>query len=137
MKALLTSILAIGLCINLSSCVVHSHGPAQYGDWEKLGERSVDWGLDNDNIMVTAYEGAFTKLKIGVLKAPIHIVNIKITYANGDVENHIVDRKVSAGADTGVIDLPGNKRIIQKITFNYKSVPTGNGKAVVVVYGKH
>ena len=47
-----------------------------------------------------------------------------------------INRKIAAGKESQIIDLPGNKRVIKKIVMNYKSFP-GYGRAVVVVWAKH
>jgi hypothetical protein len=36
------------------------------GNWSHLGSRTVDFGLDNDRIKVTASNDTFTKLKMNV-----------------------------------------------------------------------
>ncbi len=104
--------------------------------WQKIGQRMVNIKADHDEIMVTATEGRFTKLKFKVLKAPIHVKNVKVVFGNGESKNVNINSKIPAGAESKVVDLPGNKRIIRKIVMNYKSIP-GKGRAVVVVLGKH
>ena len=107
------------------------------GDWQKLGSRKVNMKADHDEIAVTAFKGAFTKLKFRVKGAPIHVKNIKVIFGNGESKNVSLNRKFAAGSESRVIDLPGNKRIIKKINMNYKTVPTKKGRAEVVVWGKH
>jgi len=105
--------------------------------WTKLGERKVNMAGDHDEIPVTIKDGVFSKLKFKVLKAPIHVKNIKVVFGNGDTKNVDIKKKFAPGSESRVIDLPGNKRIIRKIVMNYKTVPTHKGKAVVVVWGRH
>lgn len=109
----------------------------QKGKWEQLGTRVVNMTLDHDEILVTAAEGGFTKLKIHVSKAPLHIINCKVIFGNGEETNLDIKHDFAKGTDTRIIDLPGEKRIIRKIIFNYKSKPTAKGKAVVTVFGMH
>ncbi len=52
--------------------------------WEKLGARKVNMGADHDEILVTAFEGFFTKIKFKVLDAPILLRNVKIVFGNGE-----------------------------------------------------
>jgi hypothetical protein len=40
------------------------------------------------------------------------------------------------GERSRVIDLPGVARIIRSITFNYRSLRNGEGRATVNVYGR-
>ncbi len=106
-------------------------------DWENLGSRTVNMTVDHDEIMVTAADGTFSKIKIQVTKAPLHIYNCKIVFGNGEEKEVEIKQDFAKGTGTRVIDLPGEKRIIKKIIFNYKSVPTAKGKAIVTVFGKH
>ena len=105
--------------------------------WEKLGSRKVNMGADHDEILVTAYEGFFTKIKFKVLDAPILLRNVKIVFGNGESRNVKVNKKFTAGMESRVIDLPGNKRIIRKIVMNYTAVAKHKGKATFVVWGRH
>jgi len=103
--------------------------------WQKIGQRMVNVKADHDEIMVTATEGRFTKLKFKVLKSPIHVKNVKVVFGNGESKNININARIAAGTESKVMDLPGNKRIIRKIVMNYKSIP-GKGRAVVVILGK-
>ena len=104
--------------------------------WTKLGQRKVNFRADRDEIRVTASEGTFRKLKLAVRYAPIYIRNIKVVYGNGNSANIIVNSRISKNSESKPFDLPGKNRVIQKIIFNYKSVPNFRGKAFVVVHGK-
>ncbi|MBK6953650.1 MAG: hypothetical protein IPH24_16860 [Crocinitomicaceae bacterium] len=105
--------------------------------WEKLGSRVVTMTGDHDEILVTATEGVYTAIQLRILKAPIHLLNINIIFGNGDNENIVFDKLFTAGSETRVIDLVGNKRIIKKVNLNYKSAPTQKGRAVVSLWGRH
>ena len=135
-------LLALGLLIGLGSSAFAVNAKTavtsmQPGEWEKLGSRVVNMAADHDEIIVTVREGFFTKIRLKIMKAPIHLKNINIIFGNGDNENVTFDRKFEAGSFTRQIDLTGNKRIIKKVKLNYKSVPAGSGRAVVTLFGKH
>ncbi|MBD3636850.1 MAG: hypothetical protein HUJ25_05855 [Crocinitomicaceae bacterium] len=106
-------------------------------DWVQLGSRVVNMQAEHDEIIVTVTKGAFTKLRLKVMKAPIHLLNINIIFGNGTNKNVVFNKKFAPGTFTRIIDLPGNKRIIKKVKLNYKSVPVGKGRAVVTLFGKH
>jgi len=108
----------------------------QQKDWVKLGSRVVNMQADHDEIMVTVKDGFFTKVRLKIMKAPIHLKNINIIFGNGTNKNVVFNKKFAAGSFTRVIDLTGNKRIIKKVKLNYKSVPVGKGKAVVTLFGR-
>lgn len=106
--------------------------------WEMLGRKVADFKADRDVIRVTAKEGVYSKVKFRVLKAPLHIVDMKIHFRNGDVKDVSVKKLFQAGNSSRIIDLPGNKRIIQKVSFKYKSIPgNGKGRAILVLSGRH
>ena len=106
--------------------------------WEVLGKKMVNMGADHDEIVVTAAEGVFTKIKLVIRKAPLHLGNIRVFFKNGESENFTFDKDFAAGASTRILDLPGNKRIIKKVNLNYTTKNNnGNGRAVVVLWGKH
>jgi len=109
----------------------------QVSSWEKLGSRKVNMGADHDVIPVTFAEGFFTKIKFKVIDAPILVRNIRIVFGNGEFRNVKFNRKFTAGSESRVIDLPGNKRVIKKIILNYTSVASHKGKATVLVFGRH
>jgi len=133
MKKLLKITLGLSLAVSIMSFTYAD----KRGDWQKLGMRVVNMKADHDVIPVTAFKGAFTKLKFKVKGAPIHVRNVRVIFGNGEDMNIKVGRKILAGTESRVFDLPGNKRIIKKINLNYKTVPTFKGKAVVVAWGKH
>lgn len=105
--------------------------------WEQLGSRVVSMTADHDEIVVTSNEGIFTAIQLRIMKAPIHLTNINIIFGNGDNENIVFDQVFTAGSETRVIDLVGNKRVIRKVNLNYKSAPTQKGRAVVSLWGRH
>lgn len=105
--------------------------------WEKLGSRMVNMKADHDEIIVTAHEGVFTAVKLKIMKAPIHLLNINIIFGNGSNKNVVFNKNFPAGSGTRIIDLPGNKRIIKKVNLNYKSQPSQSGRAVISLWGRH
>ncbi len=105
--------------------------------WVKLGERAVNFRADHDEIPVTVLKGTFKKVKMSVHKAPIYLKNVRIIYGNGESTNIVVNKRIPAGTESAAFDLPGKNRIIKKINFNYKSVPTFRGRGRIEAFGKH
>jgi hypothetical protein len=112
---------------------------AQVGPWEKLGQRQVDYRAERDTIMVTAAEGRFNAIKLGVRGSGIRLIDLKVHFGNGEVQDVAVRNFIEAGGETRVIDLNGGPRIIKKVTFIYKTPPrrTKPGKGVVHLHGRH
>lgn len=141
MKTLKTLTLSLVMLVGTASFAAAEYHPngriMQPGDgWEKLGMRVVNMQAEHDEIPVTVAEGFFTKVRLRIMKAPIHLLNINIVFGNGSNKNVVFNKKFAPGTMTRVIDLPGNRRIIKKVKLNYKSVPVGKGRAVVSLWGK-
>lgn len=110
---------------------------AQPPKWEKLGTKLVDFKVDRDELIVTAYEGVFTAIKIKVFAAPINMHKMVIHFGNGNVQDVDLKNNFAPGSESRVIDLPGDHRIIQKIVFFYDTKNAARKKARVEVWGRH
>jgi hypothetical protein len=104
--------------------------------WERLGAREVDFGRDRDTIEVGKKEGKFKQLQIRVKGAPIEISDIVVTFANDQKFTPDVRHRFDEGEGSRVIDLPGDRRGIRKIDFNYRSINRREGKGRVEVYAR-
>lgn len=105
--------------------------------WELLGVKEVNYALDRDDIMVTAMEGSFTAIQIKVKRAPINMHKLVVHYGNGDVEEIELRQNFPAGGESRVIDLPGNKRVIQKVVIWYDTKNLARHKGAVELWGRH
>ncbi len=134
-KIILTAVLFLSTTIyaDISANTLKEQNPPR---WVKLGERRVSKIADHDVIMVTAMKGTFRKLRLKITRSPIHVTNIKVVYANGTSENHVINKRINKGRFSRVLDLKGNKRIIKKIVFNYRTKLLARGKAKITVYGR-
>lgn len=106
-------------------------------NWEKLGMRTVKHSVDRDVILVGAKEGTFTALKFTVKKAGLHFLDMKVHFVNGDVKDVQIRKMIPRGGETRVIDLPGNKRQIEKVVFWYKTPKKNEKAARVRLWGRH
>ena len=142
-----TSRILIALTLSLvmsSSAFAGSQIPAELiisealiGGWEKLGSKKVNYGLDRDEIIVTAAEGRFSKMKLKVKKSAVNMHKLIVHYGNGDSQNVQLKNTIRAGGESRVIDLNGGKRVIKKVVFWYDTKNLANRKAVVEVWGRH
>lgn len=104
--------------------------------WEKLGQRKVDRRVDRDEIRVTARDGRFTKVKIGVRGSAINMHKCVIHFANGGKQEVNIRKNIPAGGATRVIDIDGGKRVIKKVVFWYDTKGLQD-KATVALWGRH
>ena len=117
---------------------VHRPAPAPAWDpagWELLGETWVEGKSDADKIQVGAREGRFTKLMVVVEQSDLEMMDMELTFGNGEKMSPPVRQVFREDTRTRAIDLPGNARVIKNITFHYGNLP-GGGRARVAVYGK-
>lgn len=106
-------------------------------EWQKLGDRRVNNSIDRDEIRVTAKEGRFAAIKLRVKDRAVHFRDVRVHFANGEVQDVAVRRLIPAGAETRVIQLDGDeKRIIQKVVFWYSTRGRGRVKAEVELWGR-
>ena len=114
------------------------HGPgARPGTWTLLGTQKVGFVVDRDVVRVGREEGRFRALKMRVLRNTIELLDVKIVFGNGDVQDLPVRAIIRANSETRPLDLAGNTRVIKEIQFTYKSKPSFKGQAIVEVYGQH
>jgi translation initiation factor IF-1 len=104
---------------------------------ELLGQREVDFRADNDVIEVGRSEGRFRKLRVIVRGAPIELRDMKVIFDDNTVLDVTNRSRILRENSDFVIDLPGERRVIQRIDFQYRSVDRREGKATVLVYGRH
>src|SRR6185295_4749312 len=104
--------------------------------WQRLGSREVDFRGDHDTIEVGRSEGRFRQLQIRVKDAPIEISSMVITFGSDEKFTSKARHRFAQGSGTGTIDLPGDRRTIKRIDFNYRSISRREGKGRVEVYGR-
>ncbi len=103
--------------------------------WTILGERTVTDRVDHDIIAVGAGRGELTALKIKVKRHAVQFREMKVVFENGTVQHVELRSVIPAGGESRVIDLVGEKRLIQRIEFWYDAQSLG-GKALVRVFGR-
>lgn len=104
-------------------------------EWQQLGVHVVDYTLDYDVMPVTYKKGTFNTLKIRVKNGNINLHRCMVTFEDGEKQEVEVRHQFTDGSEK-TIDLTGNTRIIEKITFWYDTRNKSSQKAVVEVWGR-
>lgn len=105
--------------------------------WDKLGQKKVDFRLDKDEIKVTLVEGLFTAIKLKVNGGSINMHRCVVHFNNGSTQEVQIRKNIPAGGETREIQLDGNGyRIIKKVVFVYDK-DQKNSNASVALWGKH
>ncbi len=102
--------------------------------WDTLGERTVDGKHDRDVLLVGKDDGRFTRIAFVVYDSDLILDDITIKFSNGEKMSTTKQLVFAEGGRTGSIDLPGETRFIEHISFTYSNV-AGGGKARIVAYG--
>lgn len=105
--------------------------------WEKLGEKKVNFKADRDEIRVTAHDGLFTALKLTVKDAGINLHRAVVHFANGQTQTVNVKQNIARGQSSRVLNLNGNRRIIQKVVLYYDTKNRARQRATVELWGRH
>ena len=103
---------------------------------ELLGQLEVDFRTERDVLEVARDEGRFQKIRIVVRGAPLQLHDMKVTFADDSVFDPVSRGRILQEDSAYDFDLPGDRRMIKRITFLYRSVDRREGKATVLVYGE-
>jgi hypothetical protein len=104
--------------------------------WEQLGCQKVGFKVDKDVIKVGRGEGRFKSIRLQVSGNKVHIMDLKVIYANGAPDDIPVRAEIRAGGQTKPLDLKGERRAIKQIEMVYRSQPNFKGEATVCVEGQ-
>ena len=104
--------------------------------WEQLGCKKVGFLVDKDVIHVGRSEGKFRSIRLLVSGNKVHMMDLKVIYANGAPDDIPVRDEIRAGGQTRALDLKGERRAIRDIEMVYRSQPNFKGEATVCVEGQ-
>ena len=111
-------------------------GDDRRGDrWEELGCQSVGFLVDRDVIRVGRREGRFKAIRLTVAGNRVHILDLKVIYANGEPDDIPVRAEIREGGETRPLDLRGFDRSIDRVEMVYRAPPNFRGKARVCLQG--
>lgn len=106
----ITWFLALSLATSLS---------AQRQVWDFLGGTHVDGNQDHDKIQVTRHDGFFRAIQLRVSGDAIFFDRLVVHFGNGTSEELAVRDRISSEGRNHVIDLPGERRVLESIELWY------------------
>jgi hypothetical protein len=111
------------------------YGRGDYdGSWTLLGERHIDGRADNDKIDLGRDNGRFRAIQFRVEGGTVMFDRIRVKYLNGETDDISVRSEIPGGGRTRIIDLPGNRRVIESVSMWY-SKRNWHTRPTVRVYG--
>ena len=90
--------------------------------------------LDRDVIYVGKDSGLFTKIRLKVLRHDIDLLDVKVVYGNGQVDDWRIQRRVRDEEPGPAFDLTGDQRLIREIILTYRAT-NPLGRTLVQVWG--
>ncbi len=117
-----------------ASLILTAPAEAQRVNRVRLGSKSVDGRMDRDSIEV-ATRGRFRALEFRIRHSPARIHDVIVHFENGNRYRPLVRRGAFLqGYRRYVMDLPGNRRNVDRVTFRYSDLG-GRRDAEVILYG--
>lgn len=99
-----------------------------------LGSGRVNGSLDHDTIQA-GQQGTFRAIQLRVNGGAVNFLRIIVQYGNGTRSEIQVRSNIPAGGSSRIIDLPGDRRIIQRVDFWYTKANWGPTLPRVTLYG--
>jgi hypothetical protein len=104
--------------------------------WKFIGDKKVNFGIDRDVIHLGNIKDDFRKLQVRVTDGPVKMLDMKVYFDNGAVQDVQIRSLIAEGGTTRIIDLEGGLRHLTKIEFWYETVGFIKGKSRVAVWGR-
>ncbi|HTJ53256.1 MAG TPA: hypothetical protein VL443_27565, partial [Cyclobacteriaceae bacterium] len=79
---------------------------------------------------------SYNSLKVKVNNGTVNVYKVTIHFANGDTQDVKLPSELTKDNDGKLIDLKGNQRLIEKVTFWYSSKMSDKDKSVVEIWAR-
>ena|ERR1700743_3154760 len=137
MKTLINCLILIIAISKVATAQVVSRPTAgPVGSWHVIGTTQARFTADHDGIVVQGPYNDFRRVKFKVTNAPLRMVKMVVTYADGAPDNIETLFDIPQGGESRIIDLRGaGERKIRRIDFWYDTRGVVRGKADVTVFG--
>jgi hypothetical protein len=84
-----------------------------------LGNAHVDGRVDHDVIRVGRSDGRFRAIQLRVNGGAIEFDRVLVHFGNGTTEELVIRSRIPSGGVTRIIDLPGERRVIESVELWY------------------
>lgn len=104
-------------------------------DWHKIGETTVNFDTDRDEITVVGAD-KFAAIKFKVVDVPIHLMSLEAYFDKGGKQDINVNFPLKPKGESRVIEFDGGEQDLKKIVFVYKTIANqSDRKAQVEIWG--
>jgi hypothetical protein len=117
-------------------CAEGRQAQAAAAGWVRLGCRDVNLNLDRDVVEVDRRDGRFSAIRLRADGNAVRVLDLKVIYGNGEPDDIPVRARIPQGGTSGVLDLRGRDRGIDRIQMIYARVPNFRGRARICVDGR-
>lgn len=133
MKSISMLIAGLALCAGLAAPEVAWSQFGHAGTF--LGEKHVSDRGDRDTFRVGGRRGAFTGLRVEVSGSAVQFKRVVVRFESGGEQVFEKDHLLLRNTGSGIIDLRGGPRQIEKVVFHYEARSPGWQGAEVRLYG--
>lgn len=129
-------ILTLSLALILSFFLSPEHaGAKQSWAWILLGQREINYDLNEDFIDLGARSGFYRRLQLKVANGNLLIDRLELRYRNGMTEEIELRHHFRPGDDVLVINLQGQRRILDHITVFYETDGYPADRTMLYIFG--
>ena len=122
------------VCVDgLQAALQPAPPPVAVERWVQLGCKRVGFLVDRDVIPVGRQEGRFKAIRLKAAGNDVHMLDLKVVYGNGEIDDLPVRADIRAGGQTRPLDLRGRERSIARVEMVYRSRPNFRGQANICV----
>lgn len=107
-----------------------------FAGWRSLGTKTVNYKIDHDVLDVQLRDGRFKQLRFVVKGGSLNMHRCVVHFENGGQQEVELRHNFDKRSFSRIVDLKGNSRIIERISFWYDTQNSSNNKAKLSVLGK-
>jgi hypothetical protein len=103
--------------------------------WTMIAQRNVTDRAETDEIALPGNR-MFSRLRICVLRNPVHFIDVDVWFRNGDHQDLKVASRINAGECTRAIDFEGGQRNLDRVKLRYEETSRRRARATVRVFAE-
>ena len=102
---------------------------AQGRNWQTIGERSIEYGIDRDKIELRG-NARHRQVRICAVRRDFKLLDADVNFANGGEQDISESRTIRAGTCTRAVDRRGDRRDITSVKLFYSRFNRGRAPLI-------